>query len=465
MEAIAALQSLPDGVRQTLTFTSGFDACFIPGFANLDGRSLQTLQSLPRIFADTPLNQPLTESLAAIRHNEFLEPHFLTLAAARIALQGAQFDALQQQVWAVLCRPPIAEPEFHSDAVALPTSQQTWLESTRHWLMELALAGFARLEAGVLIPFLATLEQIQGEPALARLSALLTGFFYELLEAALVTDVADIPIRRWMDLWSQAMVGAVERQPSPPSRPVSGDLCLFGFDIRQHAHMASLVAWGALENGSQAQVCRITLSAYKVGTISGDEVWLLFPQAALLLEAVAQRRALRLDAAPLLPGGDLLWDGRVTLGGKVDPIATAARWFAPTAPQPPAPGRLLPVDRHPVQLAEPIFLENYAVQHADGRLQLEWGAGLFLPLAMERINPLTGLTTDLLVHSHQLFGLLRFDADRWSVQPLAVSTRMTKGKAQTILSGEGGAALLKKPPKHNTVAILRERAGRLLRAR
>ncbi len=465
MEEITTIQFLPDGIRDTLDLVSAFDACFIPGFANLNSRHQQTLQSLQRVFAHTHLGQPLGECLTAIQRHEFLEPHFIALAMARAALHGAQFDALQQQVRTALGRPPIAELELPDQVAVLPTQLQAWLGSTRHWLIELALTGFARLDVSVLTPFMATLAQIQGEPTLTRLSVLLTGFFYELLEAAPVVDANNIPPARWVDLWVRAMVGAIGQPPPPLTEAVSGELCLFGFDIHQHDHVASLIAWGVLENDSRAQVCRVTLTSYKVGAISGDEVWLLFPQAALLLEAVAQRRVLLLEAMPMSLSGDLLWDGNANLGRKIDPMNLAAHWFDSGTSHSLTPVYLAPVDRHPIQLAEPIFLNDYTVQESEGDLRLEWGDGFALPVAMERVNSLTGMGYELLLQSSQLFGLLRFNAGYWSVQPLAVSTRLAKGKTQIFLSGEGGMMVWKKPPKNNNVAILHERASRLLRAR
>ncbi len=70
------------------------------------------------------------------------------------------------------------------------------------------------------------------------------------------------------------------------------------------------------------------------------------------------------------------------------------------------------------------------------------------------------LAPETLADATALFGLLRYDAGAWCLQPLAASG--ADGKA--IFVGQNGAKLFKKPPKSNAVAILEERASRLLRS-
>jgi hypothetical protein len=460
MEWLTRLQSLPDGFSQTAETINELDGCFLSGFANLGNRQRRTLQTFPHLFEGTPLAQPLADSSQAVLRNEFREGHFAVLAGGRAALQGAQYDSLQRQVKEAVGRPVAANPELTAEP---GPAVSVGLATTRHWLMEIALAGFGRLEASQLAPYLTTLELIQAEPALARPAALLTGFITELLLALPVGDTADIPLHRWTDLWTRAMASALG-QARPAATPISGTLYLLGVDIRHHSHLISLVAYGLLENAEGMHEGRLTLSAYKVGAIPAEENWLLFPQAALLFQALAGRRTLQLDSIPRLPTGDLLWNGAAILGAPFNPLEVAARYFAPAALTDCTPTALAPADRHPVQLAEPIFLDGYAVEQREGKVTLAWGETAALPVAMERLHPL-GLTAEVIGRSTQLFGLLRFDAGCWSVQPLAVSgpAAKGKGKVETIMAGDGAAAVLAKPPKNSVVAILQERAGRLLR--
>ena len=120
--------------------------------------------------------------------------------------------------------------------------------------------------------------------------------------------------------------------------------------------------------------------------------------------------------------------------------------------------------RHPLQLALPFYVSGYTIQKGNGALRLV-REGMALPLAWERVHPLLGLAPGDARGSDALFGLLRFDAGIWSLQPLALrGVSGKKGRRKTILSGETGAAVLQEPPKHNAVSTLQERAGRLLRA-
>jgi hypothetical protein len=337
---------------------------------------------------------------------------------------------------------------------------QVWLESTRHWLMEIALVGYARLEGSTLVPFITTLEQIQAEPLLIRQAAILTGFFNELMSQVPIADSSTIPIYRWMDLWTQAMVSSLRPPVSPKPKNVSGTLELLGLDLRHHANLVSFTAYGLLTVDSQVQVqlARTTLSAFKVDVISGDQIWLLFPNAAVLLEAFAENRVLHLKDIPLLPTGDLLWQGQAQLGHNYNLMKKAAEFFAVNAKNSFTPCVVSPIDRHPVQIAEPVYLSNYKTSLNNDILTLNWQDSGFLPIAKERISTLSEINIETLCKSTEIFGLLRFDAGHWAVQPLAAIAR-----GKTIFTGQKASHILKTPPKTSAVATLQERASRLLR--
>jgi hypothetical protein len=218
------LHQLPNGTSEAIALIASLDQCFLAGFANLDSQHQQTLASLCRVFTGTPLQQSLSDSCDAIERNEFVERHFAVLAAARAALQGSLFDTLQQQVRETLGRAIVPDEIIEHEPPQPPAHIPVLLESIRHWLMEIALMGYARLSATTLTPFMTTLEQIQAEPPLVRQAALLTGFFNELMSLVPITDSSIIPLYRWVDLWTQAMVGAL--RPSLPyaSTTVSGTL-------------------------------------------------------------------------------------------------------------------------------------------------------------------------------------------------------------------------------------------------
>lgn len=466
MNWLHTLQQLPE-INALTDLLYRLDNCFLSGFARLEQTHVETLDALERVFHATPLHASLQSSCTALKRSEFLEGHFAALAVARAALQGTLFDHLQHHARDVLGRPRLGIQEETLSAVTAPAAPMAaWLESTRHWLMEIALAGFARLDPETLTPFLSTLEHIQAEPQLMRQSALLTGFLDELLQSVPASETQSIPLTRWVDLWTRGMATALQILAEPAAENVSGSLTLLGCDLRAHPHLMSIVMYAILDSASQRRLVRSTFSSYKVDAINGSEVWLLFEQAALLFEALAKNTTVRINDMPLTPAGDLLWNGQAELARKCEPLEEARLAFAPEAEDPVASCAVAPVDRHPAQLAEPVFLEEYIVQGENDRLFLDWGDQGRLPVVTERIHPLAELTSELIAKSSQMFGLLRFDAGQWGIQPIGVTCQTGKGKkakTEIVLTGQTAAAVLKKPPKTSTVAILRERASRLLR--
>ena len=462
MEWLLALQSPPDGTAELADAISALDQCLLSGFARFDSSHETTLNALHRIFRGTPLQEALDQSVPALLRNEFAERHFAVIAAVRSALSGTWHDALQRQCADALGR------TFDDNAAAIappdmPPQVAVWLESARQWLMEIALAGFAKLERANLLPFLRTLEQIQAEPQLLRLSTLLTGFINELLNCVPVADAKNVPLTRWADVWTRAMTNALAIPPEPASETVSGEFACLGIDLHRHANMISLMAYGVLTTDAGARFARTTLSSYKVDAIIGNETWLLFSDAAPLFEALAKNQTLQLTDMPLLPTGDLIWNGQAAAGNKFNPLKQAEAWFAPGASASPTACAMFPADRHPAQISVPIFLKDYAVaQTDDGELWLDFGAAGRLPVATRRLCAFSELTPEVAANSSQMVGLLRFDQRRWEIQPLGVAATVKK-KNVILFSGESAAAVLKKPPKTSTIAILQERASRLLR--
>jgi hypothetical protein len=183
--------------------------------------------------------------------------------------------------------------------------------------------------------------------------------------------------------------------------------------------MATMIAYGILVQGKQGLWLRQSWSSYKVDAIRDDEIWLLFPQAQQYLESLAGGKMLIFKDMPMLPDGNLLWCvDNATTGKKVKLAEIAANYLAPNAEflMPAFPA----LQRHPLQLAEPIFRVDYADLPVRGQ-----------------IDPVNEL------------GLLCWDAGSWFVKPLR--------------GGKEGAAILKKPPKSSSFNILKERSGKLLR--
>jgi hypothetical protein len=460
--SINELLDIPEGVQHAAEVIAGLDCCFVVGFGRLGPDQTRALQALERICSGTPLEQAVSAAVAAVGRNEFVERHFTALAAARAAIQGAQYDALRAQAAHALGRPDangaVEKPEG-------PTGEATgrvkvWQESTRHWLMELALAGFKQLEDSTLAPFAATLEQIQGEPQLTRQAALLTGFLHELLDAMPISGQPSLPVYRWADLWTRAMIGSLRPPSAPAGQKVSGTLSVLGVDLRHHGYFASFDVYALLEEAERPRVVRITLSSYKVDLIHGPEMWQCCGvNIEPPLRAISEHVTLRVRDMTLLPTGDLLWDGTADVGKPRPLLEPAAKWLAPSAASAPALPEVAPADRHPVQLAEPVYLEGYQVRDGE-EPQLSWDDGATLAVALRRMSPASELRPEHVVGSNALFGLLRFDGGQWAVQPLAV--RLAGKKGSEAFTGSGAYEFVRKR-QGETLAVLRERASRLLR--
>jgi hypothetical protein len=454
------LLTLPPGVADAAAVVAAVDRCFLVGFGRLGPEQQQALQALGRVFAGTPLAGAVDTGIAALSRNEFVERHFAVLAAARAAIQGAQYDALRAHAAKALGRTIPAAKDTPEAKTVAEGPVAVWQESARNWLMEIAIAGFQQLEHQTLAPFTQTLEHLQGEPKTTRLASILTGFQQELLNALPVSALPEIPIYRWCDLWTRSMLAAVRAPAAPAGKKVSGTLSILGVDLRRHGFFASFDAYGVLETGDGAQFVRVPRSTYKVDVLTGAEVWkCFFAKPEPLLQAISEHVALKVDGMTLLPTGDLLWDGKASAGKGYSAMEKAGTWFAADAKSPALPA-VAPADRHPIHLAEPVCLTGYKVRSGDVA-QVDCGDGAVLRLATERLSASSELAFNHVANSDALFGLLRFDGGAWSVQPLCVS--VGGKKASEEYTGRNAQTVVTTRKKNDTLAVLRERAGKLLR--
>lgn len=434
---LARLKELPAGVAEGADLIARLDECFLLGFARLGSAQHEALDAFAATLVGTPLGEGFAGALAALKRSEFLAKHFVTLAAARAAIQGAQYDALLQQAREALSleAPAAAETE---NAVSPQGSHTALLASAQQWLTELALAGFKHLSMETLSPFMATLEQMQADPKLSRIASLFTGFLHELLMA---TNAAgeDAPVFRWVDLWTRGMILAQRPPPLETGVATDGSFYPLGADVRAHPYFVNMVVYGVLENGGKRRVVRATFSSYKVDVISGQEIWHLFrPIADPLMEALAGSKALAISDMQLLPSGDLLWTGKAAVGKVFSPFEV----LADAMPLP----AMMPLARHPVQLGEVAALEGDALKTA--------------PFSKERVSAELG--DEMLQNATGVIGLLRFDGGAWEIQPLCARTKV--GKKEAVIMGGSGALAFCKKDKSKTLATLSERAGKLLRA-
>jgi hypothetical protein len=240
---------------------------------------------------------------------------------------------------------------------------------------------------------------------------------------------------------------------------VGGTLTFLGADLHEHGYFFSCDFYALLEGEGPARTVRLTSSSYKVSVVSGPDLWCCLPDSAGdLVRGLSQHLTFKVREMTLLPGGDLLWDGKAEVVREAAFLDLARQRLAPGVADAPAGPVVPPVDRHPVQLAEPVYLGPYTVQ-GDSAPRLDLGDGVQLPVALERLARASEIKPEHVTASRSMLGLLRFDGGRWEVQPLAVAVEGKK--AEVVFTGSGAVAARRSQSK--TLATLKERASRLLR--
>ncbi|GAA4099126.1 hypothetical protein [Nonomuraea soli] len=471
---LSALTS-PTGADEALALVDGFDAALEHGLGRLSPEHAAALGALAGAVAATPLGAVAAEAADKLAAGAASDSRLLALAGARAAVLGAVHDALLDGFDTALGRtrapwtptgetPPSApSPSGSSPSVPLPSASSpsapspvNLLAGCRSWLGELAITGWRGVGHDLVAAADPTIEALLAVPSLRRLAVLVDGLAAELRASSPVATMEHLPVRRWADLWSRAML-LTEPQPAQAGEPVSGRLLLLGVDVHEHGTAVQIQAHGLLETSGETRLVRTSLAAAKVDTIVGAAVWRLFSAYPVLLSALAKRLTLDITGMTLLPSGDLLWNDDQARGGELANPFTVARVQLATGVAPAVP----PLERHPVRLAEPVLIEGYS---SDGTtVELDGHT-----LVVERLSGCGPLTPDLVAASTACLGLLRWDGGRWRLQPLAVQATV-KRKPVEAHSGDWAEGitdpkLAKAEARHgDAVAVLKERAGRLLR--
>lgn len=482
------LDASPLGVPETLGVVDGVDDALGSGLARVGADGRAALSDLAGGFAATPLGERLAEATEKIVAGSIADEHLTALAGARSALLGAVHDALLAEFDAAAGR---TRADWPAPASSLPAvaagDSPTLLAGARSWLRELAITGWQGVDHDLVSASAQVLQAVLAAPGLRRLGVLLDGLAAELQAASPVATMDVVPARRWADLWSRAMLlceSGTASQPGAVSQSgtagqsgaegsgggagaVSGRLLPLGVDVHEHGTAVQFQVHALLEptGGAPVQLVRTSAAVSKVDTVVGPAVWSLLRGCPVLLSCLAERRAVEITDLPLLPSGDLVWqDDRARPGEPTDPFATARVLLGEAL----APA-VAPLERHPVRIAEPVLLEGYAVRVDDvtGAVAVDLG-GRLLTVALDRLPACGPLTHDLVIASTACLGLVRWDAGRWSLQPVAVQTA-AKRKSVAVHTGDwaqgptNAKAAKSAAAAGDAVAVLRERAGRLLR--
>ncbi|MEU6407782.1 hypothetical protein [Microbispora sp. NPDC046933] len=490
-----------EGTGEALALLDGFDDALVHGLARLADERAEAVTAPAAAFAATPLGDRLAEAADAVVSGSIAQEHLTALAGGRVALYGAVHDALLGSLDAALGReradwPPTPGGSLPSGSVpsgsvpggavpgvvvpggagtageaggsgAQPAAQPAGnvLGGVRSWLRELAITGWRGVDHDLVSAADQVIEALLAVPALRRLAVLIDGFAAELRASCPIGSTERLPVRRWADLWTRAVLlsqdGVLTGEPRPAAT-VSGRLLVLGVDVHEHGTAVQFQVHAVLEpsDGGRSRLVRTSVTAAKVDTIVGPALWKLPQRHKVLLAALADRRSIEIADVPLLDSGDLVWhDDRAFVSKPADPLATA-RLCLPGALAPAVP----PLDRAPVRIAEPVLVEGYKVT-ADGSFDL---GGAVLAVDAERLPDCGPLTPKLLAASSACVGLVQWDGGRWTLQPLAVQAKV---KREAVVVATADWALGPTDPKAakaeaktgDAVTVLRERAGRLLR--
>ncbi|MFD3484311.1 hypothetical protein [Streptomyces sp. NPDC058665] len=454
------------GLDEALAAVDSFDRALVVGLLRPHAVQAAGLAELANAVAGTPLAGRVAEAAEKAAAGAAGEDHFMALAAARAALVGSVHDALAERVEEATGRSRSGEST--GETVPEPAARQAanLLAAARSWLADLARCGWKGIDHDVVSGAATVVSAMLPDPDLRRLATVLDGFAAELAASCPGSALDRVPVRRWADLWSRAMVLTVPGAADVPvTGTATGRLLPLGVDVQEHATAVQAQVHAVFEpaDGAASRLVRANVSVPKPDTVVGAGLWQLLRPHMSLLAAVSEGRSMDLTDMPVTSEGDLLWsDARARSGTPADPFATA-RVALSTA----TAFATAPLDRHPARIAAPVFLEGYRAQQDDDGLTFTV-AGHRLAVDTDRIPTAGPLTPEAVAASQACVGLLRWDAGVFVVQPLAAETTVRKKPVAVHAGAWAGGTTDKAGARAEKAAtdagaVLRERAGRLLR--
>ena len=444
---------IPDGIKESLALLNQMDHCLLTGFSRLSIEQIAFFEKLGAIFSGTAFEQPLSDFVAACRITTFKMEDFVHLAAARSALNGAIYDALLGQV--------STELNYHFDSIVATSTkiEHPLLTSCAEWLKEIALVGFESLQKEQLNQFSQTLDNLLENASFRPQSTLLTGLVNELSYSIPIGNGKPVPLRRWADLWSKAMMNCQGQLQEAQVKEISGVFQVLGSEILQHNNVVALRVYGLLELDGAKKFTQFSVQAFKVDTIVGFESWKLFVDFPKLLKALSDNLAISLAGIRMYPNGVLVWEEeKITLQKKVDSLSVAAAELKDSLFY-----KMPAFERHPTHLKVPLYFKGYQIVEVEELVQLQIGETTF-PVDTHRFSSMSVLSVDKLKTSTECFGFLHFDNNQWRFQPLVLRCGRT-----TVHNGlaaiKAPAKLVNKKTKStDSFKILKERAEKLLRS-
>jgi hypothetical protein len=451
-----------EGLDEALEAVAAFDDALTGGLLRPRPAQAAALDGLAAAVSGSPLAARTAEAAERAAAGAAGEEHLVALAAARCALLGSVHDALAARIAEATGRPGApAPPAPAPEAAAAPP-----LAAARAWLAELARAGWRGTDHELVAGAAPVVSALLADPALRRAAVLLDGFAAELAASCPGALVDRVPVRRWADLWSRALLLTVPGALAAPAAvPVSGRLLPLGVDLQEHATAAQAQVHAVLEpaDGSPARLVRAGAAVPKPDTVTGAGVWQLLRPHLSLLAAAGEGRCVELADMPLTPGGDLLWDEAHARPGDPAEAFGTARVALAAATDPAVP----PLERHPARIAVPVLVEGHTAEET-GDAVTYTVAGRPLRVLTDRVPAAGPLTPAAVAAATACLALLRWDDGEFVLQPLAVETPVKRRTAVLAAGAWAGGTTDKNGAKAekaatDAVTVLRERAGRLLR--
>lgn len=448
------------GLDEALAAVDAGDRALVGGLSRPQPAQAAGLAELAGAVAGSPLAASAAEAVEKVAAGAAGEEHFLAIAAARTALLGSVHDALMSRVGEATGRSVDGEVA----AVVAGERAVNLLAAARSWLSDLARAGWRGVDHDLVAGAAPVISALLPEPGLRRLAVLLDGFAAELAASCPGVALDRVPARRWGDVWARAMLLTVPVE-APAVGSVTGRLLPLGVDLQEHATAAQAQVHAVLEpeGGGAPRVVRASVSVPKPDTVLGAGIWQLLRPRLSLLAAAGEGRSMELSGMPVTAAGDLVWDDELARVGEPADAFVTARVALRAAVLPVT----APLDRHPAGIAVPVFLEGYTAETVAGAVVFTV-AGHPLVVEVDRVPVAGPLTPEAVAASGACIGLLRWDDGGFRVQPLAVETVVRK-KVVAVHAGAwaGGTAdkngVKAEKAATDAVAVLRERAGRLLR--
>lgn len=240
----------------------------------------------------------------------------MALAAARTALMGSVHDALTARVGDVTGRPAAEESERPTGGEE-PAANV--LAAARAWLCDLARTGWQGIDHELVGGAAPVVSAMLPDPLLRRQATLLDGFSAELAASCPGATLERVPVRRWADLWSRALLLTLPGAARTPAvSTATGRLLPLGVDVQEHATAVQAQVHAVFEpaDGTPPRLVRAAVSAPKPDTVVGAGLWQLLRPRMSLLAAVSEGRAMELDAMPVTAEGDLVWDDERARAGR-----------------------------------------------------------------------------------------------------------------------------------------------------